>query len=68
MLFGKLELLTFQVAQQELLPYLPPEDRETLDEERWIDATLMVAETIQGWCKTALELQQAREKPRGEQP
>lgn len=63
---GKLELLTFQLAQQELLPYLPQQDREALDEDRWIEATLMVADTIQGWCTAALELQQAQEKPAGE--
>lgn len=55
---GKLELLTFRQAQQELLPYLPRDDRQALDEGQWIEMTLMVADAIQGWCKAALERQQ----------
>ncbi|HSV50525.1 MAG TPA: nucleotidyl transferase AbiEii/AbiGii toxin family protein [Burkholderiaceae bacterium] len=61
---GKLELLTFQLAQQELLPYLPPDDRRALNEAQWIETTLMVADTIQGWCKAALELQQEPQGPK----
>lgn len=56
---GKLELLTFEHAQQELVPYLPPDDRQALDEERWMEMTLLVAETIERWCKAALKMQQA---------
>lgn len=54
---GKLEALSFQQAQQELLPYLPPEERHMLDENTWIDMTLMVAQTIETWCDTALDMQ-----------
>ena len=63
---GKLEALSFQQAQQELLPYLPPEERQMLDENTWIDMTLMVAQTIETWCDTALEMQRKsvlRERP-----
>jgi predicted nucleotidyltransferase component of viral defense system len=64
---GKLELLTFQLAQQELLPFLPLAERQTLTEGRWIEMTLMVADTIQGWCKAALDLQQSQDKPESKQ-
>jgi predicted nucleotidyltransferase component of viral defense system len=57
---GKLELLSFQLAEQELLPYLPLAQRLALHEEQWIEATLLVAETIQAWCKAALDLQAHR--------
>jgi predicted nucleotidyltransferase component of viral defense system len=54
---SKLEMLSFQQAQQDLLPYLPPEERQRLDENTWIDMTLMVAQTIEAWCDAALEVQ-----------
>ena len=53
----KLELLTFDHAQQELLPYLPPDNRFALDEASWLEATVMVAEAIQQWCHAALRRQ-----------
>lgn len=65
---AKLEMLTFALAQQELLPYLPVEERALLTEDAWIDATLMIADHITRWCKDALELQRQRasaEAPQG---
>lgn len=54
---GKLEMLSYSLAQQELLPYLPPDRRQALTEEAWIDHTLMVADAIGRWCTGALQLQ-----------
>lgn len=53
---GKLEMLSYGLAQQELLPYLPPEQREALTEDAWLETTLMVAEQIAGWCEAAITL------------
>lgn len=54
---GKLEMLSYALAQQELLPYLPLEERTLLTEHAWIEATLMVADHIVRWCRDALALQ-----------
>jgi hypothetical protein len=62
---GKLELITFQLAQQELLPYLPADVRQAINQDGWIEMTLMVADTIQCWCKDAMKLQQARHRSQG---
>lgn len=62
---GKLELITFQLAEQELLPYLPPAERQAINEDGWVEMTLMVADTIQGWCNDAMKLQHARHRPKG---
>jgi predicted nucleotidyltransferase component of viral defense system len=53
----KLEILSYALAQQELLPFLPPAERAALDEHEWLNATLEVAEGISTWCKKALQLQ-----------
>ncbi|TWO68075.1 nucleotidyl transferase AbiEii/AbiGii toxin family protein [Caenimonas sedimenti] len=58
---GKLEMLSYGLAQQELLPYLPPGDRGELTEDAWVDATLAVAESIQTWCAGALRLQEVQD-------
>lgn len=60
---AKLELLSFELAQQELLPYLPPESRHALDEANWLDATIMVSQTIQHWCRAALAQQRGPARP-----
>lgn len=57
---GKLEMLTFALAQQELLPYLPPAEREALTQDAWLATTLLVAEKIHEWCAAASKLQQQR--------
>lgn len=62
---GKLEMLTFQLAEQELLPYLPVAERSALNESTWLDATLLVADAIHGWCHDALRQQrQMQERQR----
>jgi hypothetical protein len=60
---AKLELLSFELAQQELLPYLPPESRHALDEANSLDATIMVSQTIQQWCRAALAQQRGSATP-----
>jgi predicted nucleotidyltransferase component of viral defense system len=51
---GKLEMLTYDLAQQELLPFLPPAERAALTEDAWLEAALLVDERIQQWCVAAL--------------
>jgi predicted nucleotidyltransferase component of viral defense system len=55
--FTKVEALTYALAQQELLPYLPLDERMALTEDDWLDAAILVAETVQGWCKDAIAIQ-----------
>jgi predicted nucleotidyltransferase component of viral defense system len=54
---SKLEMIGFHLARDELLPYLPPDIREILTEERWLEYTLAVGSAIEQWCKAALEIQ-----------
>lgn len=61
---GKLEMLTYALAQQELLPYLPSAERDALTEDTWTNATLMVAEQIERWCNDAIAEQQRQNYPR----
>jgi hypothetical protein len=51
------------LAQQELLPYLPSESRHALDKANWLDATIMVSQTIQHWCRPALAQQRGSATP-----
>uniref|UniRef100_UPI0033407022 nucleotidyl transferase AbiEii/AbiGii toxin family protein n=1 Tax=Castellaniella defragrans TaxID=75697 RepID=UPI0033407022 len=53
----KLDMLSYALAQQELLPYLPQAERHALTEDAWIDATLMAAGHIVQWCEAALQRQ-----------
>jgi len=59
---GKLELLSYALARQELLPYLPPGEREALTEAAWLDATLDAAHHIATWCESALWRRQGGEQ------
>ena len=54
----KLELINFAMARDELLPYLPPDIRGTLTEDRWIEYTLTVGTALELWAASALALQQ----------
>ena len=69
---AKLEMLSYALAQQELLPYLPVDERSLLTEHAWIEATLMVADHVVRWCGDALELQRqhvaAGAQPDGDSP
>ena len=60
---AKLDLVTFNHAREELLPYLPPATRETIDAERWMEYVLHVAEAIERWVEAALD--QQRPAPAG---
>lgn len=53
---NKLDGIGFALAREELLPYLPPDVRETLDEERWLEYTLAVGEAVERWAGEALLL------------
>ena len=64
--FGKLDLIEYGLAQQELLPYLPIDVRESLDEDRWIEYSLTVGLAVQQWASEALAIKQAGSQ--GRQP
>lgn len=55
---SKLEMIGFDLAREELLPYLPPDVRESLTADRWLEYTLLVAATLERWCQSALDMQQ----------
>lgn len=48
--------IDFAMAHQELLPYIPPDQREALNPVRWEEMTLSVAQRVQGWVTSALRL------------
>jgi predicted nucleotidyltransferase component of viral defense system len=48
--------IDFSMAQQELLPYLPPDQRQPLTHERWDEMTLNVANAVQSWVTRALSV------------
>jgi predicted nucleotidyltransferase component of viral defense system len=53
----KLELIDFNLAREELLPYLPKDIRETLTEYQWFENTLTVSAAIVRWCDEAIAAQ-----------
>ncbi len=48
---GKLALITFDHAREELLPYLPPPTAAGIDQATWEAWTLDVAESVDEWLK-----------------
>lgn len=52
---SKLELITYAQARDELLPYLPADIRDALNEDRWLEYTLQVGAAIKGWAAGALQ-------------
>jgi len=46
--------ITFDQARDELLPYLPPDDRAAITAESWEEMTLIVADRIEHWLAGAL--------------
>ncbi|MBC7379329.1 MAG: nucleotidyl transferase AbiEii/AbiGii toxin family protein [Burkholderiaceae bacterium] len=52
----KLDGIGFDLAREELLPYLPASLRDTLTEDRWLDYTLAVGEALERWAAEALML------------
>ena len=62
---AKLEGISFDLAREELLPYLPPAVRGALDDGRWTEMVLRVAEAMETWVQEALALQAAADaRPR----
>ena len=55
--------IDFAQAQQELLPYIPPDQRDALDKRRWDEMTLNLAHAVQAWVGHALQLQGHRKGP-----
>lgn len=53
---SKLEGIGFDLAREELLPYLPPDTRAALTEDRWLECTLAVGEALEKWAAEALLL------------
>jgi predicted nucleotidyltransferase component of viral defense system len=51
---AKLELISFEMAREELLPYLPSDVRDMLTRDRWIEHTLTVGTAIENWCDEAI--------------
>lgn len=50
----KVTLIDFPLANSELLPYLARDIRATIDEKRWGDIQLEVAEGVGGWFEEAI--------------
>lgn len=57
---AKLELISFDLAREELLPYLPTDVRDLLTQERWLEHTLTVGTAIERWCDEAIVAHKAR--------
>jgi hypothetical protein len=51
---SKLEFISFELAREELLPYLPEEVRESITEHQWLEYTLTVGTSIERWCDEAI--------------
>jgi len=51
---AKIELISFAMAAAELLPYIAPEIRQSIDEARWDEIRLDVAHHVEGWMDAAI--------------
>ena len=51
----KICAIDFAMAQQQLLPYIPPDQRDALNQVRWEEMTLNVAQTLQKWVTNSLQ-------------
>ena len=47
--------IDFVMAQQELLPFIPPDQRDALTHARWEEMTLSVAQAVQKWVTNSLQ-------------
>lgn len=56
----KICAMDFAMAQQELLPYIPPDQRDALTQARWDEMTLNVAQAAQRWLRQAMQIQADR--------
>lgn len=61
--FEKASQITFDQARQELLPYVPPKEREVITRQSWEDMTISVAERVHQWLTDALKERPPEEIP-----
>lgn len=53
-IMAKIELIDFAMAAAELLPYIAPGIRQSIDEARWDEIRLDVAHHVEGWMDSAI--------------
>lgn len=51
---AKIEIIDFAMAAAELLPYITPEIRQSIDEPRWDEIRLDVAHHVERWMDSAI--------------
>jgi hypothetical protein len=61
-IMAKIELIDFPMAAAELLPYIAPDIRQSIDEVRWDEIRLNVAHHVERWMDSAI----ARAKTSGD--
>lgn len=54
MIMAKIEIIDFAMATAELLPYIAPEIRHSIDEHRWDEIRLEVARHVEQWMDSAI--------------
>jgi hypothetical protein len=58
-IMAKIDCIDFALAAAELLPYIAPDIRQSINESRWDEIRLDVAHHLEGWMDAAI----ARAKP-----
>lgn len=53
-IMAKIEIIDFATAAAELLPYIAPEIRQSIDEARWDEIRLDVAHHVEQWMDSAI--------------
>jgi predicted nucleotidyltransferase component of viral defense system len=53
-IMAKIEIIDFAMAAAELLPYVAPEMRQSIDEHRWDEIRLEVAQDVERWMDSAI--------------
>ena len=53
-IMAKIELIDFGMAAAELLPYIAPEVRQSIDAARWDEIRLDVAHHVERWMDSAI--------------
>jgi hypothetical protein len=53
---SKIEAIDHRRAAAELLPYLPPAQRARLDEDAWLELSLIVCAGVEEWAAAAQAL------------
>jgi predicted nucleotidyltransferase component of viral defense system len=62
MVWAKVDGIRFDQANAELLPYIPPDLRATIDEARWDEMRTEVAEQVVKWLDVAIPLARTAEE------